>query len=106
MHHSQSAPLDNAPEAGDAPGVSCSAPKKFRARKLFLTYPQCEDSKEDLYDFLLKTLENKGITQMVIAQETHQDGGHHLHAYVSIEKDYIARGAHTSLVFNGKNPNV
>lgn len=73
---------------------------------MFLTYPQCEATREDLSELLHEVLKDKGITQMVIAQETHQDGGHHLHAYVSMQKEYIARGEHKTLKLQGHYPNV
>ena len=43
---------------------------------------------------------------MMVVQETHEDGGHHLHAYVSMTKRYIARGEHKILRLDQAYPNV
>lgn len=56
-------------------------PFRLQGKHLFLTYPRCDSSKEDLLTFLNSKL---SIEHYVIAQEQHQDGGLHLHAIVSL----------------------
>lgn len=57
--------------------------KRIKAKGWFLTYPRCEVSKEAA----LKELEQHGaIKEYVIAQEKHEDGGLHLHAFIKFEK--------------------
>ncbi len=59
--------------------------KSFRinAQGFFLTYPQCPILKEEAHTQLgqLGTIVNG-----VIAREQHEDGHHHLHAYVRYNK--------------------
>jgi hypothetical protein len=59
--------------------------KKFRfnSAQVFLTYSQCDLSRESVLDFL----HTRGrVLQAVIAQETHKDLGLHIHAYVKYQK--------------------
>lgn len=56
---------------------------KIEAKHLFLTYPQCNLTKETVREELEKKL---GNIQHVIAREQHEDGGFHLHCYVMLEK--------------------
>lgn len=56
---------------------------RLAGKAFFLTYPQCSESKEALLAHL-KTLGS--VLQAVVSRENHQDGGHHLHAYVKYDK--------------------
>lgn len=58
--------------------------KTFRlnGKYLFLTYPQSRVQKTELELFLIKKLKN--VRYILISQETHEDGGKHLHAYVQL----------------------
>jgi len=75
-------------------------PSFYNGKRFFLTYAQCEATKEDLLQFL----EGKGdLRDYVIAREEHADGGHHLHAcveFVSLQRKQAAW-----LDFEGKHPN-
>lgn len=51
----------------------------FHAKQFFLTYPRCEATKEVLRDFLVLEC---GGEDWIIAREAHEDGAHHLHAYL------------------------
>lgn len=79
--------------------------KKFSAKQLALTYPQCPLDKGTAAAQLKVALEGKGVTQLVVAQEHHEDGNLHLHAYVSMADRYIARGKHQSLILTGTDLN-
>ncbi len=48
-------------------------------RGWFLTYSQCEGTKESLLEFL-RTIDD--VSEYVVAREEHQDGGQHFHVYV------------------------
>ncbi len=54
-----------------------------RGVNLFLTWPQCETAKEIIGEKLKKVI---GCKYVVVAQETHADGNHHLHAVLSLKK--------------------
>jgi hypothetical protein len=75
--------------------------KRFQlaAKNLFLTYPKCNGSKEDLLKMLL---EHKYLTPhfIMIAQERHQDGNLHLHAYIQ-NKEKCTISSPKSLDFQG-----
>lgn len=55
---------------------------RINARNIFLTYPRCHSTKEELLEYL------KGfdISYAVISKETHQDGTPHLHAVIGFDK--------------------
>lgn len=56
---------------------------RINAKSFFLTYPQCNATKEDLKTFL----DTKGrTTYLLIGRETHEDGAYHLHALVTYER--------------------
>lgn len=50
---------------------------RIQAKSLFLTYPQCATSKEDVRDNLMMTFPN--LKWYIIAMENHKDGTPHLH---------------------------
>lgn len=58
---------------------------QMKGMNWFLTYPQCEVSKEEALKNLLsaKSIEVKAL---MIAQEKHQDGNHHLHVALWLMK--------------------
>jgi len=61
---------------------------RINAKFFFLTYPQCEADKQQLLDFLLTIAPVKYVC---IGQETHEDGGRHLHALVEFAKKFDCR---------------
>lgn len=58
---------------------------RLNCKNLFLTFPQCERSKLDLGNALEGHFKDNLLGYM-IAQETHEDGQHHLHAYVTLKE--------------------
>lgn len=54
-------------------------PFRIRTNKLFLTYAQCELSKEEVLEWFQKNFEVKGY---IVARESHALEGHHLHVYI------------------------
>lgn len=55
---------------------------------------------------LKERLVDKGIKELVIAQEKHKEEGLHLHVYVRLESHYRARGEHKTLKLGDHYPNV
>ena len=80
-----------------------SAPFRFDAKNVFLTYPNSGAlTKERLRDFL--TIE-RGAKWFCIALEAHSDGRPHLHAYAGWEGRHRARGA-DHFDCDGQHPNI
>lgn len=59
--------------------------KRNYAKGFFLTYPKCDISKEAALP-LLRAVDNHEIVEYVIAEEKHQDGTPHLHAFIKYDK--------------------
>lgn len=81
-----------------------SEEKKFRisTKKLFLTYPQCDVSKNDLLSYL----KEKGhIVTYYIGCEKHEDGNLHLHAAVHYSVKIDTRDERF-FDYKGFHPNV
>lgn len=70
------------------------------SKSIFATYARCEETKEDLLAFLIE----KGCHKAVVAEEKHQDGGTHLHAYAGWEKQ--KRFSQKTLDWRGHHPNI
>jgi len=75
-------------------------PSFYNGKRFFLTYPQCEESKESLLEFLKS---KAAVRSFVIATESHKDNGKHLHACVEFAE--IQRRPVDWLDFQGKHPN-
>lgn len=75
---------------------------RFNAATIFLTYPQCNLTREALLEQLQAIFE---IKDYVIAQETHQDGSPHLHAFLKFERKINKRTADFADVL-GFHPNI
>lgn len=54
-------------------------------QELVPTFPQCEVTKQEVLDKLGKSARIE-VVGAVIAQETHQDGAHHLHVAIWLKK--------------------
>lgn len=68
---------------------------RINAAQIFLTYPRANVTLDDLYEHL-HDLELYGVKQLklVVAEEKHQDGGIHFHAYIRYAKPINCRNAH------------
>lgn len=75
-------------------------PSFYNGKRFFLTYAQCEESKESLLEFLQG---KAAIRTFVIASEKHKEQGSHLHACIEF-KD-VQRRPVDWLDFKGKHPN-
>lgn len=67
----------------------------------FLTYPQCTATKERCLEFL----QEKKIQEAVVAEELHEDGTPHLHAYVKLDTGVVLKQAPTFFDFDGFHGN-
>lgn len=76
-------------------------PSFFNGKRFFLTYPQCNNSKESLLDFLKS---RAPVKYAVVSREKHQDDNFHLHACVEF-KDH-QRQSVSWLDFQEKHPNI
>lgn len=54
-----------------------------KAKGWFVTYPQCEVTPSAVLEYVR---EKHTVVEYVIAQETHEDGGHHIHAFIKLDK--------------------
>lgn len=70
---------------------------RLNAKQLFLTYPQCELSKDRVLEILSDVLD---IELYIIAQEQHEDGGNHIHAYIKCTTKKDIRSPNTLDVDN------
>lgn len=75
-------------------------PSFYNGKRFFLTYAQCEHTKESLLEFLQT---KATVRSYVIASERHKDQGLHLHACVEFTE--VQRRSVDWLDFNGKHPN-
>lgn len=74
----------------------------LKTKSLFLTYSQCDKTKEDLYNGLAKKLD---IQYAIIAKEQHKESGDHLHAYVELKRQRRFRNC-KELDLDGFHPNI
>ncbi|AFD63073.1 RepA protein [Tobacco yellow dwarf virus-A] len=87
-----------------------SAPQKTKSFRLqtkyvFLTYPRCSSSAENLRDFLWDKLSRFAIFFIAIATELHQDGTPHLHCLIQLDKRSNIRDP-SFFDLEGNHPNI
>jgi hypothetical protein len=75
---------------------------QLKSKNVFLTYAQFDTSKEELLEHL-KTL--CPTASIVVGHELHEDGGHHLHAYIQAAESIRTRDV-AFFDYNGKHPNI
>ncbi len=63
-------------------------PFQICSSRLFLTYPECNVPKQELYDYLNEKFNPEEI---IVAEEKHQNGHPHLHAYLKLRETYRTR---------------
>lgn len=74
---------------------------RLSAKNLFLTYPRCNETKEDLLNSLITKL---NMQYAIIARELHSDNTPHLHAYIELSKKCNIKDQ-DKLDFNGHHGN-
>lgn len=61
---------------------------QINSSKLFLTYPQCTLTKEDVRDYLQQKF---NPSEIIVASELHTNGDPHIHAYLSLKDTFRTR---------------
>lgn len=61
-------------------------PKDNKYKGWFLTYPKCLIKKEDALTILETNFPNQVIKEYIVAEEEHEDGSPHLHAFIKFDK--------------------
>lgn len=74
----------------------------FHAKHALLTYAQCNRDKEELLQFLITST---GAEYVVVGHELHEDGGDHLHAFVTFKRKFRTRDPRR-FDFSGFHPNI
>lgn len=75
---------------------------KLQAINVLLTYAQCPEPKEDLFNHLLSL---NTLEFVLVAQEKHKDGNNHLHAYVKFCSKPCVRNPRY-FDWKGHHPNI
>lgn len=79
-------------------------PFRLSTKNLFLTYPQCNGSREGLVALLQQKLGGWGIEWYIVAQEQHADGHNHLHAAIGLTRKCDIRNPN-ALDYEGSHGN-
>lgn len=74
---------------------------RLNAKHLFLTYPKCTESKENLLEYLKTKLD---IKHAIVSKELHADNTPHLHVYLHLFKKCNIK-CQSTLDFNGFHGN-
>jgi len=77
---------------------------RISTKHVFLTYPQCTIEKEVLLDHL-STLLSDYTPHIRVAQELHEDGHPHLHAFIRLERKLDTR-SERYFDLRDKHPNI
>nr|UZC49254.1 C1:C2 [Paper mulberry leaf curling associated virus 2] len=64
---------------------------RFKAKNIFLTYPNCTLHKNDVSTQLKVILHHHNITYILVCQETHASGEPHVHAMIQLDKQFETR---------------
>lgn len=78
---------------------------QLKSKNIFLTYPQCTATREELLEHLQTLLRDNSLTYVVIGLETHQDGSPHLHCYLNCEEQVRTRNKRF-FDFRNFHPNI
>ena len=97
-------PKDPCQEKGiKEPEKMCVSDNK--AKGWFLTYPQCPCPAEDCLDDLKDKLagQNLEIVEYIIAEEKHENGDPHLHAFIKLNKRVKFKKDRFDIIYDGKD---
>lgn len=65
---------------------------RLQAKNLFLTFPQCQTTKERCLELIRTKFDGSSLEFAVVAQEDHQEeDGLHLHILISLKRKYRSR---------------
>lgn len=81
---------------------------RLASKNLFLTYPQCDYQLESFLNNCKDLFKEENIIRMVVARELHEDGNPHIHAVISLGKEFRTRDERMfdDLVEPSKHPNI
>ncbi len=79
---------------------------RYRAKKVFLTYPQCSTDKNVALARIQTLLEPYELKWAVVGHELHKDKGHHLHVVAATKSMISTRKANFFDVVCDKHPNI
>lgn len=66
---------------------------RLSAKHLFLTYPKCTLTPENVLEKLTVAIQPYEIVEYIVARELHEDGTPHIHAYLQLDRKCNIRGA-------------
>lgn len=83
--------------------MSNSTPTSFRfkAKNIFLTYPNCPLHKNDVSTQLKVILHRHNITYILVCEETHASGEPHVHAMVQLDKQFETKNCRFFDIYMG-----
>lgn len=81
---------------------------RFRGKKFFITYPQCDLALDLLLEGLkIKFLHfDQRVSEYVVANELHEDGNKHRHVFVAVEPGLDVRAMGNVLDVEAFHPNI
>nr|QJX74432.1 C1 [Paper mulberry leaf curling associated virus 2] len=74
---------------------------RFKAKNIFLTYPNCPLHKNDVSTQLKVILHHHNITYILVCEETHASGEPHVHAMVQLQKQFETRNCRFFDIYMG-----
>lgn len=79
---------------------------RFQTDKFFVTWPQCDATKSDILAIIRSFVHTRSrhVVNFIVAEEKHQDGNPHVHAYFSIDKKLTNEFDSRALDINGHHP--
>lgn len=78
---------------------------RVQSKQLFLTFPQVVINKQQAHDRILEHFKDK-LDCFIVSQEKHQDGGNHLHLYISFNKIFQTTRQNYFDFIADKHPNI
>lgn len=78
---------------------------RLQAKKLFLTYPQCDVDKGDALVKIMELFLDYDVEWIVVAREKHKDGSNHLHCAINLNTKLHTRNPHKLDCIGGKHGN-
>lgn len=78
---------------------------KLESQQIMITYSQCDIEPSEFLPFFEKVVEEWGLDTYIIAQESHKDGGKHIHAYLKLKRKPHKNNASKLFDYKGFHPN-
>lgn len=78
-------------------------PFNFNRKNVFLTYAQCDKDPQEVLDYINSL---SPVSDYIVAQELHQDGNKHIHAYIKFSSQVHTRNERYFDLPSGHHPNI